>query len=134
MGIPGVQTECSGQFLGDILVSQLFCARPGDNHKVGSGLQLCSMQSEKFTDAPFYVVPRYRVADLSTDSDPQTGIGRGIGPAENRKVRRSDPADPLLNAQILFARSQPAGAGIPLIPLTGWLVWPAWRRQDAYAP
>ena len=82
----GVPEKNAAQLRFRMLKAQFVRAGPHDHDDVGAWLQLCTMQSKKFSHEPLCPIPLDGAPDLSTRRDSEACLAGLAGTLEHQKV------------------------------------------------
>jgi hypothetical protein len=117
-----------------MLKAQFVRAGSHDHHDVGAWLQLCTMQSKKFTHEPLRPVPLDRSADLATRRDSEACLAGRAGTLEHQKMAARPAVPSALDSKEILARPDAARPCQPTIRATCVRAWAASRRSVASCP
>jgi hypothetical protein len=101
----GVPEKNAAQLRFRMLKAQFFRAGSHDDDDVGAWLQLCTMQSKKFTNEPFRPIPLDSAPDLATRRNSEAclaGRARGL---EHQEIPARLAAPATLDSKKIPARS-----------------------------
>ena len=132
--VAGVPEKNAAQLRFRMLKAQSVRAGPHDHNDVGAWLQLCTMQSKKFTDEPLCPIPLDSSPDLSTRRDSKACLAGRTGALEHQEMSARLAAPAALDPKEILARSDATRPCEPKVRATGVRAWAASRRSDAYDP
>jgi hypothetical protein len=82
----GVPEKNAAQLRFRMLKAQFFRAGPHDHDDVGAWLQLCTMQSKKFSHEPLCPIPLDGAPDLATRRDSEACLAGRAGALEHQEM------------------------------------------------
>jgi len=117
-----------------MLKAQSIRAGSYDHDNVGAWLQLCTMQSKKFTDETLCPIPLYSTPDLATRRDSEAGLAGRTGALEHQEMPARLAAPSALDPKEILARSDATRPCQPKVRTTGVRAWAASQRSDTCDP
>ena len=115
----GVPEKNAAQLRFRMLKAQFFRAGSHDHHDVGAWLQLCTMQSKKFSNEPLCPISLDGASDLSTRRDSEACLAGRTGALEHQEMPARFAASSALDSKKILALSDTARPCQPKIRLTG---------------
>jgi hypothetical protein len=115
----GVPEKNAAQLRFRMLKAQFFRAGPHDHDDVGAWLQLCTMQSKKFSHEPLCPIPLDGAPDLSTRRDSEACLAGRAGALEHQEMPARLATSSALDSKEIPALSDAARPCEPKVRATG---------------
>jgi hypothetical protein len=115
----GVPEKNAAQLRFRMLKAQFFRAGPHDHHDVGAWLQLCTMQSKKFSHEPLRPISLNGTPDLSTRRDSEACLAGRAGALEHQEMPARLATSSALDPKEILALSDAARPCEPKVRATG---------------
>jgi hypothetical protein len=115
----GAAEKNAAQLRFRMLKAQSFRAGPHDHDDVGARLQLCTMQSKKFTDETLCPIALDSSPDLATRRNSEAGLAGRSGALEHQEMSARLAAPAALDPKEILTRTDTTRPCQPKVRTTG---------------
>lgn len=121
----GVPEKNAAQLRLRMLKAQFVRAGPHDDDDIGTRLQLCTIQSKKFTDDPLRPIPLNSSPDLATRRNSEACLSGRSGALEHQEMSARLAAPATLDPKEILTRTHTARPCQPKVRTTVVQAWVA---------